>query len=43
MPHLSWSYDIVHVLQKSLILDFIICENKCDSLSSVSSSPVQYF
>ena len=43
LTYLSWSYHIVHVLQKSFIFDFVVCEYKSNSFSLMSSSPVQYF
>ena len=40
--HLSGGQQVVHVLKKSLVLDFIVSENKRDSLALMASRPVQH-
>ena len=41
--NLSWRYHVIHVLQKSFVFYFVVCEYKSNSFSLMSSSPVQYF
>jgi hypothetical protein len=41
--HLSRTQDVVEELQEGFVLDFIVCENKCDSLALPARYPVQVF
>lgn len=43
ITYLSRSQDIIHVFQKSFILDFIISEDESDSLSLLACCSVEDF